>query len=90
MKVEWEPRAQRDLTAILDYIVKDSPAGAARVHEQILHSVSFLVDWPDMGRQGKRRNLRELVIPRTPYVVIYRHAATLVSIVRVIHGKRLR
>lgn len=90
MKVGWEPRAQRDLKAILDYISKEGPSGAARVHGQILHSVSFLADWPDLGRRGRRRNLRELVIPRTPYVVIYRRSAKLVSIVRVIHGKRLR
>ncbi|MCR6646458.1 MAG: type II toxin-antitoxin system RelE/ParE family toxin [Terricaulis sp.] len=89
MKIEWEPRAQRDLKAILDYILKESPSGAARVHDQILHSVSFLADWPDMGRQGRRPNLRELVIPRTPYIVIYRRADALVSIVRVIHGRRL-
>lgn len=90
MKVEWEPRAQRDFAAIIAYIVQNSPSGAARIRDQILYSVGFLADWPDIGRKGRRANLRELVIPSTPYVVLYRRGEALVSIVRVIHGKRLR
>ncbi|MBY0562800.1 MAG: type II toxin-antitoxin system RelE/ParE family toxin [Hyphomonadaceae bacterium] len=46
-------------------------SGSTRVRAQILHSVSFLADWPDLGRKA-RRDYRELVVPHSPYVVIYR------------------
>jgi toxin ParE1/3/4 len=89
MKVVWRRRAYAEIDAIVSYIAKESPAGAVRVRDQILHMVSFLEDWPDVVREG-RRGLRELVVPKTNYVVLYRRAARKVTIVRVIHGMRLR
>jgi plasmid stabilization system protein ParE len=89
MKIEWRAQARAELLAILDHIANESPAGAARVHAQILHSVSFLVDWPEIGRK-RRGKYRELVIPHTPYVVLFILSRTTVTIVRVIHASRRR
>lgn len=78
------------MLALLDHISSDSPQGAAHVHDQIFHTLSFLADWPDMGRQGRRPGLRELVVPRTPYLVLYRRTQRDVFILRVLHGSRKR
>ncbi|WP_414731520.1 type II toxin-antitoxin system RelE/ParE family toxin [Vitreimonas sp.] len=85
MRVEWSAQARAELDATIGYIALQSPAGAARVRKQILRSVGLLAYWADIGRKG-RRGLRELVIPHTPYIVIYRRSPKNVTILRVRHG----
>jgi len=89
MNVVWRPQASREFSEIVAHLHEQSPAGAARIYEQILHSVSFLADWPMMGRAARRGN-RELVIPHTPYVVIFKVEKNVVRIRRVLHGSRRR
>jgi toxin ParE1/3/4 len=89
MKVEWSAQARAELDAAIGHIATESPSGAARVRQQILHSVGFLAAWPAMGRKG-RRSFRELVVPHTPYIVIYRRSARKVTIMRVRHGAQQR
>ena len=89
MKIVWRPQAHAELAAILEHVAAESPAGAARIHAQILHSISFLADWPDIGRPGKR-GYRELVVPHMPYIVIYKRDAREVRIVRVRHAAQKR
>jgi toxin ParE1/3/4 len=89
MNVVWRPQARDELAVILAKISQDSPKGAARMRARILHSISFLRDWPDIGRPG-RRGFRELVVPRTPYVVIFKRDADLIRIFRVVHAARRR
>jgi plasmid stabilization system protein ParE len=89
MKIEWRTQAFTELSAILEHISGESASGAARVRAQIFHSVSFLADWPEIGRKG-RGKYRELVIPHTPYVVLFVRTKETVTIVRVLHASRRR
>jgi toxin ParE1/3/4 len=43
---------------------------------------------PHRGRPGRWPGTRELVIPRTPYIVPYRVQGDLIEILRVFHGAR--
>jgi plasmid stabilization system protein ParE len=89
MKVVWRRKARAEIDAIVAYISKDSPAGAVRVRDQILAMVSLLEMWPDLGRE-RNAGLRELVVAKAPYVVLYRRTTNKVTIVRVLHGMRRR
>lgn len=89
MKIVWRPQARAELAAIVDRIAAESPAGAARIHAQVLHSISFLADWPNIGRSGSR-GYRELVVPHTPYLVIYKHDGSEIRVMRVRHASRKR
>lgn len=89
MKVVWRRRARLEIEAIVAHISRDSPSGAARVRDQILVMVDLLEMWPDLGRAAKA-GLRELVVARAPYVVLYRRSETKVTIVRVVHAMRRR
>ena len=51
--------------------------------------MSFLTDWPEIGRRG-RRGYRELVVSRSRYVVLYRVSKKAVIIVRVRHSSQKR
>ncbi len=39
-----------------------------------------------MGRAGRRRGTRELVVARTPFLVVYRVEADVITILRLFHG----
>jgi toxin ParE1/3/4 len=94
MRVRWSDPAQTDFLEILGYIARDNPAAAERVGRRLLSAIDALAAQPRLGRPGRVSGTRELVIPRLPYVAIYRiveavHAATSqVEVLRVIHGAR--
>jgi len=52
------------------------------------NTVALLYDNPLMGRKSERTPSRELVIPRTNYIVIYRVMETELEILSVYHAKQ--
>jgi toxin ParE1/3/4 len=89
MNIVWSPEAIQDLIALRAYIAEESPAGARRIVLRILHDVEgLLADNPEIGRPGRVPGTRELVIPRTPYIVPYRVRRGTIQILRVFHGAR--
>ena len=70
MKIVWSPEAVEDLVSLRAYIAEDSPATAQRTVRLIIESIEQLLpDNPRMDRAGRVPGTRELVIPRTPYIV---------------------
>ena len=89
MNIVWSPEAIQDLISLRAYIAEDSPAGARRIVLRILHDIEYLLpDNPHIGRPGRVPGTRELVIPRTPYIVPYRVQGEVIQILRVYHGAR--
>ncbi|WP_027579177.1 type II toxin-antitoxin system RelE/ParE family toxin [Bradyrhizobium sp. Ai1a-2] len=89
MSAVWSPEAVEDLIAIRAYIEQSSPAAAKRIVLHVMHNVEMLLsDNPEMGRPGRVPGTRELVIPKTPYIVPYRVAGQTVQVLRVFHGAR--
>jgi toxin ParE1/3/4 len=85
----WSPEAIADLESLRAYIEQDDPAAAGRVALHIIHNVETLLpDHPDMGRPGRVSGTRELVIPKTPFIVPYRLEGNRIQILRVFHGAR--
>ena len=72
-----------DLEAARRYIAEHNPRAAARVHAAIVISVGRLADHPGLGRPGRVHGTRELVVPRTPYIVAYTVIETQVMILSV-------
>ena len=94
MKIRWTDPAQTDLFEILDYIARDNPPAAERVERRLLNAVASLAQQPRRGRPGRVEGTRELVVPRLPYIVIYRiverplRTAGEIAVMRVLHGAR--
>jgi toxin ParE1/3/4 len=66
---------------------QDNPAAAQRVTLHIIQNVEILLpNNPEMGRPGRVPGTRELVIPRTPFIVPYRLVGNTIQILRVFHG----
>jgi toxin ParE1/3/4 len=88
LAVEWLPLARADLLTIVDYIAKENPVAAQAVYDTIQRHVARLGELPRVGRPGRRRGTRELVVPGTPHIVGYRIEGTAVAVLRVLHGAR--
>jgi toxin ParE1/3/4 len=85
----WSPEAIADIASLRAYIEQDDPAAAQRVALHIVRSVETLLSQhPEMGRPGRVPGTRELVIPRSPFIVPYRLQGDTIQVLRVFHGAR--
>jgi addiction module RelE/StbE family toxin len=88
MIVKWLVQAFTDLDQIFDYILERNPQAALKVYEAIRHQVGTLADHPQLGRTGRVRGTRELVITGLPYIVAYYIKGQEVRILTVLHTSR--
>ena len=93
MRVDWHPLARADLAELVAYIASDNPVAAYRVHDDIRKQTTLLAIYPELGRPGREdrgrvRGTRELVVTGTPYIVAYRFAADVLTVLRLLHGAR--
>jgi toxin ParE1/3/4 len=89
MNIGWSVEAIDDLAALRACIAQHDPAAAARIALAIIENVEKLLpDHPHIGRPGRVLGTRELVIPRTPYIVPYRVWNNRIQILRVYHAAR--
>ncbi|GBD47502.1 type II toxin-antitoxin system RelE/ParE family toxin [Methylopila sp. Yamaguchi] len=88
MIVRYTARARDHLRAIGDHIGQDDPIAAGRVLDRIGQAVSRLEAFPLSGRRGRRRGSYELLVPRLPYIVVYRMREDYVDILGVFHAAR--
>ena len=68
------------------YIAERNPAVALVAASAIRSAIDQLSDYPRMGRAGRVGGTRELVVARTPFIVIHVVQADTVQIVRVLHA----
>ena len=89
MIIDWLPEANRNRFAQLDYIAQDNPLAAAEQDEEIEHQVDMLLQHPKMGRPGRVKGTRELVIGRTSFFAVYRlEGSKRIQIIRLLHGSQ--
>jgi len=84
--IRWTKRALRRLDEIGAHIEKDSLEAASRVIARILSAAELLTQQPAMGRVGRIKATRELVLVDIPYIVPYRVSGNTVEILTVIHA----
>jgi len=90
VEIRWLRKALSNLDQEAEYIAKDDPLAARLIADRIYHSVSMLKDNPSLGHPGRLPGIRELVIPKTRYIVPYRVRLRLqrIEILRVFHASR--
>lgn len=86
MKIEWHDKAYHDASNLVEYIYSDNPMAAMMVYDEIDNQIKLLGENPEMGRKGRVSGTRELIINRTPYVVVYAIKAHQILVLRVLHG----
>ena len=86
MEILWLKSAIAMRLAQLDYIAADNPTAAIELDQRIDQQIDRLADHPRMGRAGRVRGTREMIITRTPFIAIYRIKANRIEILRIVHG----
>jgi toxin ParE1/3/4 len=86
LRLRWLPKAMASRDAQIDYIAQDNPKAAIEQGERIEQQISRLIDYPEIGRRGRVKGTRELVIVDTPYIAVYRVRGETVQVLRVLHG----
>ena len=89
MTLTWSPKAIDDLVSLRANISLEDPAAAKRVALHILYCIEELLSQNrELGHPGRVPGTRELVIPKTPFVVPYRVHNEVLQILRVYHHAR--
>ena len=88
MDVFWLEAAIADVEEIVAYIEADNPPAARHVASGLYDAATQLVSHPRIGRRGRSRGTRELVVPSLPFIIADRIRADRVEVIRVIHGRR--
>lgn len=86
--LRWSKLAKSDLQAAWDFIARDNQAAANTLIARILDASEALERHPHMGRTGRVRGTRELVIPATPFILTYRMTQHTLIVVALTHGAR--
>jgi len=89
MRLRWQQHALEDLASIRSYVAADDPSAARRLVTTLLTFVQEqLTTFPQSGRTGRIEGTRELVVPRTPFIVAYRIEDETIDILAVHHTAR--
>lgn len=88
MKISWTRQAVADLLEARRYIATDDPAAARRVADRLAAAAALLGRSPGIGREGRIEGTRELVVPKTRFLLPYRIGDEQLEIIHVHHARR--
>jgi toxin ParE1/3/4 len=88
LKLIWLPKAIANRDAQIAYIAQDNPLAAVTQGDRIAEQIDILLQHPEMGRPGRKKGTRELVISRTPFVLVYRVNGDKIQIIRLLHSSQ--
>lgn len=88
MRVRWTSLALRDFVKAQDYIAKENPVAATTIARRVSVAASKLSENPKIGRLGHVEDTRELIVSRTPYLIVYRIQSGEIELLRVWHGRQ--
>jgi toxin ParE1/3/4 len=88
VRIFWTPPAVRDPREIWTYVAKDKPEAATRLVTRLKEASQALAGQPHLGHAGRVPHTRELVVPGTPYILVYRLGSGHIEILAALHGAR--
>ena len=88
LTLHWTPIAIGHLRAAYEYVAQENVAAADALIERIFSAVEQLTQYPQIGREGRLKGTRELVIAGTSYVVAYRLRRSRIEVLAVFYGAR--
>lgn len=87
MRLSWRPLAEQDRIEAINHIARDDPIVALEQLDRIEAQTDVLLQQPKLGRPGRVKGTRELVISRTPFIAVYHlPSAQHVEILRLMHS----
>jgi toxin ParE1/3/4 len=86
MKIRLTSRASQQLLSAYDYLQAANSSAAASQMKRIFDSIDLLERFPLAGRKGRIEATREMVVPRTPFIVAYAIIGREIQILAVLHA----
>lgn len=71
IRLSWRPQAEQDRYDAIAHIAFDDPLVALDQLDRIEEQTDVLLQQPKLGRFGRMKGTRELVISRTPFIAVY-------------------
>ncbi len=88
MKAVSTRAAVRDLTRAREYIARENPEAAREIALRIVGATEHAIQFPEIGRTGRVKGTRELVVADTQYLIVYRVKRNKIHFLRVLHGSQ--
>ena len=85
MRIRWTEGADGNLDQVEEYIAQDNPPAAVVTVHKIIEAAQMLADYPTIGKRGRERGTRELVVAGLPFIIIYVVHREELVIIRVLH-----
>ena len=85
MRMRWTEGANGNLDQVEEYIAQDNPPAAVATVNKIIEAAQMLTDYPTVGKRGRERGTRELVVADLPYIINYAVHREELVIIRVLH-----
>lgn len=85
MRIRWTEGAEDNLEQVAEYIAQDNPPAAVATVWKIIEAAQMLADYPTIGKRGRERGTRELVVAGLPFIIIYVIRREELVIIRVLH-----
>jgi len=83
--VQLSTRAKFEFDTALTYLSQQNSRAADELASRLDAAINSLAEFPHRGRQGAIDGTREIVAPRTPYVIVYVVLADRVLVARIRH-----
>jgi plasmid stabilization system protein ParE len=81
------PEARDDLDEAFDWYERRQTGLGDRFAEAVRKTIDFIAAFPRIGTV-KYRDVRQRLVPRFPYVIVYREVGGMIQIVSVFHTSR--
>lgn len=88
LPVVWMPRARDDRHKQIAFLAKHDPDIAVQIGDAVAEAANQLGIDPDVSRVGRIARARELAVPKTPFILVYRIEDDAVLILRLLHNRR--
>jgi toxin ParE1/3/4 len=85
MRIRWTEGADGNLDQVEEYIAQDNPTAAVATVNKIIEAAQMLAGYPAIGKRGRERGTRELVVAGLPYIIIYVVHGEELVVIRVLH-----
>lgn len=88
MKIRVTTQANQDINHVFSYISKENIQAAQNILNNIEKLIDNLSDYPKLGIDGRVKQTRELVVPKTPFIIVYEIDDIFINILSVIHTSK--
>ena len=90
MRLRWTQSAADNLEHIRNYLTQYHPQFANSTVLELYEAIRSLKTSANRGRPGREKGTREFVLPRLPYIVVYRVKGDAIEILHIYHGAQNR